>query len=200
MTTLANRLLECPPDNRHHVLSRAALDRSDVAFKIVHSTEWAWGIDLRGSSFRQAFLCSVCMNSLDLTGVDFTEAAMRHSQLIGAQLRDAQLRDADLEGSSVHLASVEGALIGTMRIRRIVARVFRTHQSYEFFLWETEESADGRWLVRAGCRTRTLVEYMDIVEREIPTRLHSDARMVALLETRDILAYFSARARHASGA
>jgi len=137
------------------------------------------GANLRGANLDGANLDGANLDGANLRGANLDGANLDGANLDGANLRDANLRDANLRG----------AKIGDYTITKIITRVVRQNDEYEFFAFETDKGI----LIRAGCQTKTVSEYRDHVAAAYPNTPKAE-------ETLAILDFIEARAAVNNGA
>ena len=101
----------------------------------------------------------------------------------GAYLGDANLGDAYLSGANLRGADLGDAKINDHIITKIITRVVRRNDEYEFIAFETEKGI----LIRAGCQTKTPAEYRAHVAAYYPNTAKAE-------ETLAILDFIEARA------
>lgn len=117
--------------------------------------------DLRGAvltvaDFRGADLRWAVLRGADLRWADLRGAVLRGADLLGADLRGADLTGADLTGADFRRAK----LAENCKVRKLLARVTRINDPYEFFLWDTNIGP----MIVAGCRFMTPEEYREHVK------------------------------------
>jgi len=109
------------------------------------------GANLTGADLRGAYLSGANLNKACLARANLTGANLR-----GAKLRGADLSVADLHGADLSRADLSGATINGDKLDRLLARVTRVSDNYEFFLFALQ---DGPPKIKAGCRWMTIEEY-----------------------------------------
>jgi hypothetical protein len=139
------------------------------------------GADLRGADLSGADLISA-----KLSGADLSDACLIGANLTSADLSGANLTSADLSGARLNGAALSGADLNGRKVVRLVARLWRIEDPYEFFGFAIEGSDEP--LIRAGCRTMMLGEYRQHVAKEYPGT-------TSAAETLAILDYIEARSR-----
>jgi len=141
--------VEAPQDtSQSRLLGLAVL----VALKAKADLSGAYlsGANLSGAHLRDAYLSGANLSGANLSGANLSGAYLRDADLSGAYLRDA-----DLSGAYLRDADFGGL--------KLIARASRA--DYEFFMWS---SALGGHIIRAGCRTFTLIEFRRHVAAEYP--------------------------------
>jgi len=134
--------------------------------------------NLTGAKLRRANLIDA-----DLIGANLIDAKLRGANLTGAKLRGANLIGADLTGANLTGANLidaklRGANFGGLKL---IARASRA--DYEFIMWS---SVLGGHIIRAGCRTFTLIEFRAYVAAQYPGTDKAE-------ETLSILDYLESR-------
>jgi hypothetical protein len=165
------------------------------------------GAGLSGADLSNAFMSNANLRSANLRDANLRNAFLRNAFLRNANLRDAFLRDADLRGADLSGADLSGAvlsgadlsssnLIGVSlsnavlsnvdligaKIIRLVARIMRINDPYEFIAFET----DNGLIIRAGCRTMSIADYRTHIEREYPDtdKAEETTAILDFIETR----------------
>jgi len=146
------------------------------------------GAYLRGAYLSNADLSGAVLSDAVLSDADLSGAVLRGADLRGAYLSNADLsgavlRDADLSGAVLRGADLRGAVLSDAKVIRLVARLTRINDPYEFFAFETDKGL----IIRAGCRTMSLADYRAHIERQYPGTDKAE-------ETTAILDFIEARA------
>jgi hypothetical protein len=136
------------------------------------------GADLSGANLSRAYL-----SGADLSGANLSRAYLSGADLSGANLSRAYLSGANLSGADLSRANLSGAKIGPHTIARKVAQI-RRDDGYEFIGFALE---DGGLLIRAGCQTRLIADYLQHVADDYPNTPKA-------VETLAILDFIQARA------
>jgi uncharacterized protein YjbI with pentapeptide repeats len=141
------------------------------------------GAKLRRANLIDADLIGANLIDAKLRGANLTGAKLRGANLIGADLTGANLTGADLTGANLTGANLidaklRGANFGGLKL---IARASRA--DYEFIMWS---SVLGGHIIRAGCRTFTLIEFRAYVAAQYPGTDKAE-------ETLSILDYLESR-------
>ena len=97
-------------------------------------------------------------------GAAVKKAVNTGANLARAYLAGANLDGANLDGANLARANLAGAKIGDYTIIKIITRVWRTIDTYEFIALATDKGI----LIRAGCKTKTPTEYRVHVAEKYP--------------------------------
>ena len=143
-----------------------------------HPYGFRLGLAVKAASKVGANLRGAYLSNANLSG-----AYLRGAYLSNADLSGAVLRDADLSGAVLRGADLRGAVLSDAKVIRLVARLTRINDPYEFFAFETDKGL----IIRAGCRTMSLADYRAHIERQYPGTDKAE-------ETTAILDFIEARA------
>jgi hypothetical protein len=158
---------------------------------LIHGIEWEIKpyVDLKGADLREANLRETDLRETDLSGANLRGANLRGANLFRANLSETDLSETDLRGANLFRASLFranlsgatlrgenlrgaslfGAKIGPYIIASLCGRAFRS-DGHEFLQFKLQPSKDQpeQYLIRAGCRTYTPLEFCDHVAGNYP--------------------------------
>lgn len=154
--TLRDRSLGAAIENTQPVLRYADLSDRDL--------RGAWlsdRFDLTGALFTGASLAGANLSLSCLTDADLYAADLRRAVLHGATLRGARITETRFDHANLSRTDFRGAMAHADVISRLLARVVRMFDGYEFFLFQLE---NGEARVKAGCRWMSIPDYVKHTE------------------------------------
>ena len=169
--------------------SSATIFTAELDAKFEHSSETVkLGEAVKAAVKAGAYLGGAYLGGANLRDANLGGADLGGAYLVGADLRDANLRDANLRDANLGGAYLGGADLGDAKINdhiitKIITRVVRQNDEYEFIAFETEKGI----LIRAGCQTKTPAEYRAHVAADYPNTAKAE-------ETLAIIDFIEARA------